>query len=279
MNEELSTVSEQAAPAGSETTPTSPVTDETSPVSPPGDETTSLIDSVETLLVPEGAFDQLFSFLQAGGPVIVILLVLSVIALAIILLKLWQFATLRIGSRRFVEEALSHWRAGRRSEALAVLSGIRNPLARVMEVAIQGLAQSRLSEDKVREEVVRVGAAQLESLRSHLRGLEVIATLSPLLGLLGTVLGMIEAFQRLEQAGSQVDPAILSGGIWEALLTTAAGLAVAIPAVMALTWLERIVERFGHRMEDAVTRVFTNEPIESPSKPMPLSVRQADHAY
>lgn len=86
------------------------------------------------------------------------------------------------------------------------------------------------------------------------------------------VLGMIEAFQRLEQAGSQVDPAILSGGIWVALLTTAAGLTVAIPAVMALNWLERVIERFGHRMEDAVTQVFTKEPIGSPQKaePMPL---------
>ena len=56
-----------------------------------------------------------------------------------------------------------------------------------------------------------------------------------------------------------MDPAILSGGIWEALLTTAAGLAVAIPTLLALNWLERVVEGFGHRLEDAVTQVFTRE--------------------
>jgi biopolymer transport protein ExbB len=71
------------------------------------------------------------------------------------------------------------------------------------------------------------------------------------------VLGMIEAFQRLQAAGSQVDPAILSGGIWQALLTTAVGLTVAIPVVLAHAWLERRVEHCGHQMEDAATRVFT----------------------
>ena len=69
---------------------------------------------------------------------------------------------------------------------------------------------------------------------------------------------MIEAFQRLEEAGTAVDPAVLSGGIWEALLTTAAGLAVAIPAIIALNWLEQRIENFKLAMEDAMTRVFTS---------------------
>lgn len=247
------------------------------------DELTPAADPFDSAPIPtpEPVFDQALALLQAGGPVIIILLILSIIALAIILLKLWQFAALRIGSRRFVDEALAYWRTGRRGEALNVLAGARNPIARVLEVAIRGQAQSRVSEDKVREEVARVGTAQVETLRSHLRSLEVIATLSPLLGLLGTVLGMIEAFQRLEEAGSQVDPAILSGGIWEALLTTAAGLAIAIPTVITLNGLERTIERFGHRLEDAVTRVFTKELAEWPEKvePAPLRTSRADHAY
>ena len=68
---------------------------------------------------------------------------------------------------------------------------------------------------------------------------------------------MIDAFRQMEAAGSNVNPAILSGGIWVALLTTAVGLAVAIPAVAMLNWLERIVERAAHTMDDAVTRLFT----------------------
>ena len=84
-----------------------------------------------------------------------------------------------------------------------------------------------------------------------------IATLSPLLGLFGTVIGMIDAFQQLESAGSAVDPSILSGGIWVALLTTAAGLAVAIPSIILLNYLEGIAEKYKAEMEDSITRVFT----------------------
>ncbi|MCC5968052.1 MAG: MotA/TolQ/ExbB proton channel family protein, partial [Natronohydrobacter sp.] len=73
----------------------------------------------------------------------------------------------------------------------------------------------------------------------------------------GTVLGMIEAFQALQAAGNRADPAALAGGIWQALLTTAAGMAVAIPAAMALTWFESICDRVQVDMEDLATRIFT----------------------
>jgi len=113
-------------------------------------------------------------------------------------------------------------------------------------------------ESMVREEVTRIAKNHIARLKAWLRPLELIASLSPLLGLLGTVLGMIEAFQRLEGAGNQVDPALLSGGIWQALLTTAVGLVVAIPALLAHQWLDRRVENCTHRMEDLTTRVFTS---------------------
>jgi biopolymer transport protein ExbB len=75
--------------------------------------------------------------------------------------------------------------------------------------------------------------------------------------LLGTVLGMIAAFQTLQQSGAQADPSDLAGGIWEALLTTAAGMGVAIPASMALSWFESVVDRVQADMEDLATRIFT----------------------
>src|SRR3546814_15805260 len=95
---------------------------------------------------------------------------------------------------------------------------------------VRALGRQRrdLPEAMVREEVMRCGNEALEGLRVQLGALEVIGSVSPLLGLFGTVLGMIEAFRQLAEAGSQVSPAILSAGIWEALLTTAVGLAVAI---------------------------------------------------
>jgi biopolymer transport protein ExbB len=200
---------------------------------------------------------QLQELLAAGGPVVAVLGVLSVIALAVVLLKLWQFQQVQLDRLGPAQAALARWQAGDTAGAIAQVAGSRQPVAHLLEVALTALARPAVDLALLREELARIAAAELERLRSHLRTLELIGTLSPLLGLLGTVLGMIEAFQRLQAAGSQVDPAILSGGIWQALLTTAVGLTVAIPVVLAHAWLERRVDHCGHRMEDAVTRVFT----------------------
>ncbi|RNE90925.1 MotA/TolQ/ExbB proton channel family protein [Marichromatium sp. AB32] len=205
------------------------------------------------------AQERLSVFTEVGGPVLASLAVLSVVAAAIILVKLWQFARLRIDARAPVDEALLLWHQRDVHGALRKLEERPQPVSRVVHLALVGLRHPKLDLTLLREEIARVASLQLEQLRSHLRALEIIAALSPLLGLLGTVLGMIEAFRQLEQAGAQVDPSILSGGIWQALLTTAAGLTLAIPVVIAHSWLERRVERCGHRMEDAVTRVFTRD--------------------
>ena len=199
----------------------------------------------------------MIELLTRGGPVILILVVLSVIALTIIIAKWVQFSWLRINAEDPVYEGIRLWREGDVRQALdRVNKKKRRPVNRVVHAAMWGLAQ-RHREDLVREEVTRIAKEQIEGLRGWLRPLDVIATVSPLLGLFGTVLGMIEAFQRLEQAGNSVDPAILSGGIWQALLTTAVGLAVAIPAMLAHSWLDRSVDSAAHTMEDSATRVFT----------------------
>ncbi len=202
--------------------------------------------------------ERALELLQAGGPVVVILLALSVAALAIVLVKLMQFRFYRIGDRRAVREGLALWRAGRTTEALARLRDARNPVAQALARAMRGQRRG-LPEARVREEVMRYGGDVLASLRSWFRPLEVIASLAPLLGLFGTVLGMIAAFRQLEAAGNQVNPAILSGGIWEALLTTAVGLAVAMPVVVVLNWLERRVDRLAHEMDSTVTSLFTED--------------------
>lgn len=209
---------------------------------------------------PAELYNQLLNheLLQQGGLIIWILLVMSVVALSIVLLKCVQFAYLRINHKAPLKAALNHYLSGNVDQAEETLSRQRTPAADILKRAIAG-KRIGLAEPKLREELIRRSTEHVENLRSHLRILESIGTLAPLLGLLGTVLGMIEAFKAMEVAGSQVDPAVLSGGIWQALLTTAAGLAVAIPAVAAHTWLERKVERCVHHMEDSATQVFTAE--------------------
>jgi biopolymer transport protein ExbB len=204
------------------------------------------------LRVPEGLGD----LLSAGGPIMGILFAMSILALAIVLIKVWQLGALRLGGASEIEPALTEWRTGHPHAAIERLTAVTNPLAAIVAAAMAGCLQDA-DKPTVREEIERRALALVTSLRGHLRGLEVIASLSPLLGLLGTVIGMIDAFRALEASGNQVDPSVLSGGIWVALLTTAAGLGVAIPTLVALNGLERSLEGVTHRLEDQLTRVFT----------------------
>jgi len=203
--------------------------------------------------------------IDAGGPIIVILVGLSLLSLAIITAKVAQFTWLNLSARSFVQRASDRVKAGDLAGALSDLERRRNPVAKVMAAAVQGRILGG-DEAATREEVTRIAQSQLEDMEAGLPYLSLVATISPLLGLLGTVLGMIDAFQQLEGAGDRVDPAILSGGIWEALLTTAAGLSVAIPAAAVFTWLQRTVDVTAQRMEDAATRVFTVELFSKPAR-------------
>jgi biopolymer transport protein ExbB len=113
------------------------------------------------------------------------------------------------------------------------------PISRMLAVGAQAQKEPLW---KVEEKLAVNGREEIQGLRKNLRGLEVIATISPLMGLLGTVMGMVKAFNKVAQYKGQVDPSLLAGGIWEALLTTAAGLAIAIPIVIMLNYFERKVE-------------------------------------
>ena len=113
------------------------------------------------------------------------------------------------------------------------------PVSRMLAVGVQAKKEPLW---KLEEKLAVNGREEIQGLRKNLRGLEVIATISPLMGLLGTVMGMVKAFNKVAQYKGQVDPSLLAGGIWEALLTTAAGLAIAIPIVIMLNYFERTVE-------------------------------------
>ena len=205
----------------------------------------------------EVSVSRINTLIEAGGPVVIALIGMSIIGVTVLLLKNWQFFALQFEKRGFIEPAIDAWKSDDTETMQVILKQSKNPIARVIESATYAYTNSDAGSNVAREEVLRVATLKLADARSHLRVIEVIAALSPLLGLFGTVLGMIEAFHRLESAGTAVDPAVLSGGIWEALLTTAAGLAVAIPAIIALNWLEYRIEKFKFAMEDAMTQIFT----------------------
>ncbi len=210
------------------------------------------------------AKDDAVEFLVDGGPSIWAIGALSVITVALILWKIWRLACIGAWSKNRAIYAVTLYERGDAAAARTHVmrrTGIRS---KVIHVALEALMKH--PEATAREETARVAKRELSRANSGLRALELIATIAPLLGLLGTVMGMIAAFQALQEAGSRADPAILAGGIWEALLTTAAGMAVAIPASAALTWFESVTERIRQDLEDNVTRLFVS------AQPQPLKV-------
>ncbi|MBY6068879.1 MotA/TolQ/ExbB proton channel family protein [Leisingera aquaemixtae] len=208
----------------------------------------------ELAQVATDASAKALKFLRDGGPSIWAIAALSVITLALILWKIWRLALVGAWSRGKAADAVAAFERGDRAAALAIVQTRIGVRSKVVTAALTATAS--LPEDRAREETARVAKLHLASAATGLGALELIATIAPLLGLLGTVLGMIAAFQALQAAGSKADPALLAGGIWEALLTTAAGMAVAIPASAALTWFEAVIYRIRRDLEDSATRIF-----------------------
>jgi biopolymer transport protein ExbB len=166
--------------------------------------------------------------LREGGPVLVVLLLLSVAALTLVLVKLWQLAAAGILFRA----------------PDARPSPLPPPLFRLAVLADELRGSARLE-----PRLETAARTELGILRRGLRALEAMASLAPLLGLLGTVLGMIRAFTELGLATGRPDPALLAGGIAQALVNTAAGLIVAILATTALAFCEARIERLALAME------------------------------
>lgn len=208
--------------------------------------------------------------LSSGGPILWIILALSVFALALCLWKVWRLSWLGAWRRGRAATAVKMWRAHRDEDAIAYVRRGHGAVTRVAQTAMSALSDPRMTEAAAREETERSAKLHLARMRSGLRALETIVTIAPLLGLLGTVIGMIEAFQALQDTGARADPAALAGGIWAALLTTAAGMAVAIPAGIALNYFESVVDSARLRMEDIAARIFAR-PTQDAFAPLPVA--------
>ena len=193
----------------------------------------------------------LLKLILKGGPIMIILLIISIISLAIILLKIYQFFKSDIYNSNKVIPVFKLLKDNKIVQAQELLNTIIHPSS---EIILSIIDNKRLSNEDRENEVSIIGEKQIRNLEFLLKPLELIANIAPLLGLLGTVIGMITAFSKLENAGSRVDPAILAGGIWEALLTTAFGLIVAIPALGAFYWLDGKVDKVREDMRHAAIK-------------------------
>ena len=211
----------------------------------------------------------LSALIALGGPVIALLLALSVLVLAVVLFKLWQFRALGVGRHAALERAIAAHDRGARDAAMAALAESPSHLAPLLQAALGGAPEAK-------PRLIATTEARLAVVEGGFRLLDSIAQLAPLLGLFGTVLGMIDAFRALQEAGAAVDPSVLAGGIWVALLTTAAGLAVAMPTALMLSWFESRAARERAMADQALEALFHPLPPPAPlTLPDPAPARRA----
>ena len=183
---------------------------------------------------------------QKGGPLMWAILGCSVLALAIFLERLVVFMRHRRGIQELLREVENLVAKERVDEAIVVCQRAGTPLARIFITALRSAGAPR---DQIKTKVEEAGTRELSSLSRYLGLLATIANISPLLGLLGTVLGMIEAFNVIAAQGVGT-PATLGGGISTALITTAAGLSVAIPVILMHKYLTSRANRISLEMEE-----------------------------
>lgn len=193
---------------------------------------------------------------------------LSFYTFYVIVLKVIQLKNADVFRENFIELTLTKLRIGDWAQAEKDLEKEVSPVAKVMLRALKLAHYKDLPEKRIEPEIERVGLVELNKLKSHLRGLEVIAAVAPLLGLLGTVIGMVKAFAKLAENTTRIDPSVLAGGIWEALITTIAGLLVAIPAFFAYYYFAGKVEKVRTLMKDSATQILNLRVEENQLSPL-----------
>lgn len=205
----------------------------------------------------------MWEFLSKGGPLMWLIVACSVVAIGYFFDRLFHFHRASIDTRDFVTGIRNLLQRGQTTEALAMCDDTPGPVAQVVKAAVLNHQRPR---DEMREAIQDVARAEVARLE---RGLVVIATvaqIAPLLGFLGTVTGMIRMFMVIQQAPLP-NPGDLAGGIWEALLTTAAGLAVAIPTYLAYNFLVTRVQNLVLDMERAANEIVAALTAAGGSKP------------
>jgi biopolymer transport protein ExbB len=190
--------------------------------------------------------------ISKGGPVLWLILISSAVAVAVFIERLLHCHRAQINSTEFLNGVRTVLKRENIVEALSICDATPGPVARLVKTAILNRDQGR---ERVREALEEAGLAEVPRLEEKLNLLATIAQLAPLLGLLGTVLGFIQTFMGMQEAGLQAHVTQLSTGIWQALICAAAGLAVAIPAHAGYNYLVSRVNSIVLDMERAATEI------------------------
>ncbi len=172
---------------------------------------------------------------------------LSIIALAIILVKFWELWRFRIHLNRLTQKTTELIQNGNLALALHACQEENSSLGRLFAGA---LLYRSLEREELTRRLERLGSEVVASLESHLTTLAAITSIEPMLGFLGTIIGLIQAFMSWEALGEQITINLLAGGIYQAMITTAAGLSVAIPYYLIHSYLVTRVKRLTRILEE-----------------------------
>jgi len=193
------------------------------------------------------------TLLKHGGPMMWVIMAASAVALVVFVQRLLHYHRAQINSMEFLNGVRNVLKRANVVEALSICDATPGPVARLVKVAILNRERGR---EGIREALEEAGLVEVPPLEENLNLLATIAQIAPILGLLGTVLGFIRIFRELELQRTLANMQALSGGVWEALICTAAGLALAIPCYAGYNYLVNRVNAIVLDMEKAATEII-----------------------
>lgn len=196
----------------------------------------------------------MLEFLAKGGVLVAPIFLCSILALAIFIERMIRFSMMRSRGAGLADKIIRLLRSGDAAAAHEKAINSNSPMGRVLAQAIRFRDRDRETLETV---IVHATEEEIRGLSSYLQALATIGNISPLLGLLGTVVGMIKAFMVIQEMGGNVNAAVLAGGIWEAMLTTALGLAVALPTMVAHSYLFARVDKYEARLNAGAVKFIT----------------------
>ena len=195
----------------------------------------------------------MWDLVQKGGPMMYLIILSSILAFGVVIERVYNLNKARIDANKFMDEIINVLKRNKIIEAIEMCNATPGPIAHIIKA---GILKHDRSKPEIKEAVDEAAQLEIPRLEKHLPVLATIAHIAPLLGLVGTVTGMIKSFQVIQQKAAAmvpVNPGDLAGGIWEALLATVAGLAVAIPTYVAYNYLVSQVDNLVYDMERSAT--------------------------
>ncbi len=196
---------------------------------------------------------EIWNVLSLGGPTAIPLMIASIFSLAVIIEKTVFFARNKQNNKNLIRKVEMMIDEGDTMSAYNQLKGKKGPNVKLLSTALSNLDEDP---ERIREALQVTGQNEIRKMEKHLTILDVIAMIAPLLGLLGTVLGIISSFNILGGAAGVGDPAQISAGIASALISTAIGLIIAIPTAIFYSYFSKIVDRRAHQLNQSIVEIM-----------------------